>query len=218
MLAFNLWKKLKRRLRKGRRPLWALGGLGLLLFLAPIVLMSQPTVLHAAQQEDEYHQQGRAALARMSDDGVLKVVLRKQYVCGEEASVLGKLSAVAITKLLDEHPHWTIQLKGQEEALLTEKIEDLAEDCKGKVFFSLDKLGNFTLFEGPPAEEKVMRTFFQLDMSYMESSLPKEQLQALAKGIRICDVDEYHSMLSSYSEFAMRGPRSKRVMNSTHHD
>lgn len=217
MLAFNLWKKLKRRLRKGRRPLWALGGL-LLLVVVPIHLTIQPAVLHAAQlEEDEHRLQDRSALAQLNADDMLEIVLRKHYLCGEEAIELGTMTARTVGKLLNRHPEWTIHLSGQGEATLTERIEDLSDSCKGRVFFSLDKLGNLTLFEGPPAEDKAMRTFFQLDMSYMESSLPKEQLQALADGIRIRDVGEYYSMLSSYSEFAIE-PHSKRVLNPASHD
>ncbi|WP_205417309.1 BofC C-terminal domain-containing protein, partial [Klebsiella pneumoniae] len=52
-------------------------------------------------------------------------------------------------------------------------------------------------YQGEPDEEKVIRTFFQLDVGTMESSLPEGVLEQLHKGIRIQDVDEYNSVLST---------------------
>jgi forespore regulator of the sigma-K checkpoint len=54
-----------------------------------------------------------------------------------------------------------------------------------------------------PAADNVIRTFFQLDIRYLESSLPKETLKQLQDGIRITDMAEYNSVLSTFSDYAM---------------
>ena len=47
-----------------------------------------------------------------------------------------------------------------------------------------------------------MRTFFQLDVGSMESSLPRDVIQRLEEGIRIQDMEEYNSVLSTFSDYA----------------
>nr|WP_246427575.1 BofC C-terminal domain-containing protein [Paenibacillus phyllosphaerae] len=93
-------------------------------------------------------------------------------------------------------------------------IDDLSDACKESATFGVDKSGNLSLFDGPPKKEKVLRTFFQLDVNFMESSLPKEQVEQLTTGIRVTDKDEYNSVLSTFSDYAVG--RSERVMKSTY--
>jgi forespore regulator of the sigma-K checkpoint len=56
----------------------------------------------------------------------------------------------------------------------------------------------------------VVRTFFQLDVRSLESSLSKERLHELAGGIRVSDKNEYNSVLSTYSDYALQ--KSRGVM------
>ncbi|XEC97692.1 BofC C-terminal domain-containing protein [Paenibacillus tarimensis] len=148
-MTFSLWKQVKRRLRRRRRPLWTLGTFLIGVFAAALWYSS---IAYSA----ELHQP-----AAMNDN--------------------------------------------------IESFDELQEVWKKNAFFGLDKLGNLSLFDGPPADEKVIRTFFQLDVTYMESSLPKEQIDSLNRGIPVNDLAEYNSVLSTFSEFAYQ-PSSEKVM------
>ncbi|MNW53303.1 hypothetical protein D3C74_308610 [compost metagenome] len=64
------------------------------------------------------------------------------------------------------------------------------------------------MFEGPPKNEKVIKTFFQLDVETMESALPNEVLKQLKQGIRVQDASEYNSVLSTFSDFALEQDQS----------
>lgn len=77
-------------------------------------------------------------------------------------------------------------------------------------YIGIDSNGNLSLFDGPPKQEKVIRTFFQLDVETMESALPSEVLNQLQAGIRIQDVDEYNSVLSTFSDYAL--PESDQML------
>lgn len=48
----------------------------------------------------------------------------------------------------------------------------------------------------------------------MESSLPQDKVDRLSEGIKITDMDEYNSVLSTYSDFAM--PANQKVMKPTY--
>jgi len=134
-----------------------------------------------------------------------EVVVRHSYVCGEEERSLGKLNVDEIYNLLNEHPSWKGQFEGQGKIVLNETIHDLSPACKQRAYMSLDKDGNLSLFDGPPEQDKVIKTFFQLDINSMESSLPDDALRHLYDGIRIQDIDEYNSVLSTFSDYAREG-------------
>ncbi|BFH61195.1 BofC C-terminal domain-containing protein [Paenibacillus azoreducens] len=134
-----------------------------------------------------------------------EVVVRHSYVCGVEERALGKLNTDEIYNLLNEHPTWKGQFEGQGKVVLNETIPDLSPTCKQRAYMSMDKDGNLSLFDGPPEQEKVIRTFFQLDINSLESSLPEDALRHLYDGIRIQDIDEYNSVLSTFSDYARKG-------------
>lgn len=58
------------------------------------------------------------------------------------------------------------------------------------------------LFKGPPVQEKVLKTFFQMDMGSLKSSLPESIWKELHEGIRVQDIEEYNSVLSTFSDYA----------------
>lgn len=82
-------------------------------------------------------------------------------------------------------------------------IEPVDEKLSNDSYFGLDDHGNLSLFEGLPAEKKVVRSFFQLDIEYLESSLPQEIINQLYEGIQITDYAQYNSVLSTFSEYAI---------------
>ncbi|WP_162848540.1 BofC C-terminal domain-containing protein [Paenibacillus nanensis] len=207
MMTFSLWKQLKRRLRRSRKPLWTLGAVAFWITASigcGAAITAVPPVLYAKDQPSISE-----ALANRTD--AIPVILRRIYVCGEETESLGRLEGKGIVRLLMEHPEWSASLdRDGESVTVVEHIEDLSDYCKSHAYFGIDKNGNFSLFDGAPKEEKVLRTFFQLDIRFMESSLPDHQLEQLNQGIRVSDIDEYNSVLSTYSDYAME-PNEKAM-------
>ncbi|GAB6990936.1 BofC C-terminal domain-containing protein [Paenibacillus pini] len=134
-----------------------------------------------------------------------EVMIRKMYVCGLEEQHLGLLRSDEIYALINEHPSWNGHMDTKEKVWFDESISDLSPTCKQQAYMSLDKEGNLSLFDGPPKDEKVIKTFFQLDINSMESTLPDGALKHLYNGIRIQDMDEYNSVLSTFSDYAREG-------------
>lgn len=132
-----------------------------------------------------------------------EVILQKKYVCGEELQNLGLLSPSKVDELLTEHPDWSIALHPDGTVYMSQHISDLSPQCKKGAYFGLDEKGVFSLFDGLPAEKKVMRTFFQLNIQHLRSALPDDTISQLMKGIRVKDVDEYNSVLSTFADYAL---------------
>jgi len=209
MMEFSLWKNLKKRLKRKRRPVWMLGVI-MFCLLAGWLFIANKNVVSAAPKPSANHTSVIRELEKL--DGALSAKLRLVFVCGEESKMLGQLKSKEIVQLVLAHPEWKVMLN-QEQGTVTfeERIEDLSEHCKANAYMGVDKKGNLTLYDGAPKKEKVVRTFFQLDVRYMESSLPQDKLDQLTKGIRITDMEEYNSVLSTYSDYAIE--QNQKVMN-----
>ncbi len=141
-----------------------------------------------------------------------EVVLHIVYVCGEESESLGSLNPDEIASLLSLHPGWTASMEPNGISVrLERRVNDLSPHCKSHAYFGIDRSGHFSLYDGEPKDDRVMRTFFQLDIGYLESSLPAGQLQQLSRGIRVSDIEEYNSVLSTFSDYAIDdGTRDER--------
>ena len=153
-------------------------------------------------------------IATLSDmHAKVTVKLRRVYICGVESETIGSLSSADALQMMKLHPEWTAMLDEQGAVVMEQRIDDLSESCKRNAYFGLDKLGRLSLFDGAPKKEKVLRTFFQLDVNYMESSLPRERIDELVKGIRVTDKDAFNSVISTYSDYAVN--RTEKVMKRT---
>ena len=138
------------------------------------------------------------------------VTLQRKFVCGSEEETLGVMNPEEITSLAAANPDWEFAFTEEQTVVFTEYVDDLSESCKLNSYFGLDKQGNLTLFEGPPKEERVVRTFFQLDIEHLESALPTTVVKQLREGIRVTDIAEYNSVLSTFSDYAIE--ETEKVM------
>ncbi|WP_028547700.1 BofC C-terminal domain-containing protein [Paenibacillus sp. UNC451MF] len=131
---------------------------------------------------------------------------KKAYVCGEELQMLGRMTAAQILQYHKEHPALTVSIGEGGDVYFTEQIDDLSPQCKNNAYFGLDAKGNLSLFEGVPGSNQVLRTFFQLNIEFLESSLPRETVKQLYRGIPVNNLDEYNSVLSTFADFAVEEP------------
>lgn len=241
MFGFRVMKDLKKKLKRRRRPIWSLGmlaavflaasatGIGGAKLIQRAALDSADTALAPASESvgsesdkrsplpsSSYRQLSRSresALHSLADwKGDVEVTLRRTYWCGEEKRLLGRLTAAEASGLLRSRRDWDASFEKAGRLTLLENVEDLSPACRESAYIGLDADGNLTLYDGPPRKENVVRTFFQLDVKSLESSLSKERLRELIEGIKVSDRDEYNSVLSRFSDFAYR--KSAKVMRS----
>jgi len=209
MMTFSLWKQLKKKLKRKGRPLWSMCALSAILMVLISLLITAEHVEAMKSISDRVQNEVLPAadikvLQQLEQtEETLLVKLHRVFVCGEEEQMLGDLPPRQIINMLTQYPEWTAILNQDERSVLLEQhINDLSDYCKSNAYFGVDRQGNFSLFDGLPIKEKVMRTFFQIDIEYMESNLSQERVEQLTKGIRVNDIDEYNSVLSTFSDFA----------------
>lgn len=134
----------------------------------------------------------------------VSLILETHYLCGTETEHLQFHSNEDLQHWLDQQRQsWQIADKtGNTIILVREVDDDLAPLCKNEGYFGLSADGILTLYQGPPVENQVIQTFFRIDTQLLESKLPQSEILSLKSGIRISDVNEYLSVLSTYGEFA----------------
>jgi forespore regulator of the sigma-K checkpoint len=131
----------------------------------------------------------------------VKLTLKKAYVCGVEEEEQQTKMVASKDQIQKDYPDWQIVSNEGNTYTLEKNVQDLAPICKEKGYFGLSKSGVLTLFEGPPQDDKVIQTFFQINTKKLRSGLPPHELELLHQGIRIKDLAEYNSILSTYGEF-----------------
>ncbi|MFC5469459.1 BofC C-terminal domain-containing protein [Cohnella suwonensis] len=224
MSRFRIWKELKKSLKRKRRHVWSLGA-GAAVFLLAVLAgawMARAFVGHALgrpsapvgpavmiAEPDEQTIADPAGSPRATVLGELskrpgdvKLVLHRTYLCGDETRQLGRMTASEAAGLLKAHRNWEASLNEEGKLTVEEAVDDLSPACRQTSYMGIDKDGNLSLFDGPPWQEKVVRTFFQLDVDMMESRMSEERVRELSRGIRVSDKYEYDSVLSSLGEYA----------------
>jgi forespore regulator of the sigma-K checkpoint len=198
----NLIKQLKKQLKSGKRRLTL--GLIFLLFVAAYIGMGMSRDRHALQvmAAPELKQQQQVLKQIEKNAKEYEVFAQKEYVCGQETARIGKLSSAEISQYHKEHLQDQIKLTANQ-VYFIEQIEDLSAECKKNAFFGLDKDGRLSLFEGHPDKEQIIRTFFQLNVDHLKTSLPQGTFSQLMQGIPVSDLAEYNSVLSTFSDYAV---------------
>ncbi|MCD1258233.1 BofC C-terminal domain-containing protein [Paenibacillus athensensis] len=221
MRSFPFWKQLKKKLMRKRRGWLALAALLLLTTAAWRLTQAggwpgiDATAVSLGVTAEPQQTEQNARLAQAAEllkglDGARETYLRKSYVCGEESQRLGLWTAERMLEELGRHPDWTPSLDPGGKVTFTQQIDDLSPSCKDQAVFGIDADGNLSLFSGAPGKDNIIRTFFQLNIRHLESSLPRETVKQLHDGIRISDLAEYNSVLSTFSDYAVE--EDKRAM------
>ncbi|WP_243767238.1 BofC C-terminal domain-containing protein [Paenibacillus agricola] len=161
--------------------------------------ITQPSELKPMQTEEEIQ-----ALANKIKDRQ-KAFIRTVYVCGDELEPIGQMDAAEMLAYHKSNPYTVASLAADGSIHFVKTIEDLSPHCKENAYFGMDKGGNLSLFEGVPGtgEGNVIQTFFQLNIEHLESSLPRDAIKELYRGIQVRDLSEYNSVLSTFSDFAV---------------
>lgn len=131
----------------------------------------------------------------------IDLVLQRSYMCGQQDEEHKKLESDSIEDLLAEYSGWEIISIGPDKVVLHQQVNDLSPLCKENGYFGLTEDGTLTLFNGLPAEQKVIQTFYRIDTERMEASIPAAEIDLLRSGIRVGNLAEFNSILSTYGEF-----------------
>jgi forespore regulator of the sigma-K checkpoint len=131
----------------------------------------------------------------------VELILRRTYICGMKEEEKKQLTGSSLQQILARYAGWEIVSLEKEKLVLHKQVDDISPACKKNGYFGLTPEGILTLFYGLPKDNKVIQTFYQINTKRLEASLPPEEVALLKKGIRVRDLAEYNSILSTYGDF-----------------
>lgn len=132
-----------------------------------------------------------------------ELVLARTYLCGVKNEEHKPVAEDRLAEMMVEYNGWEIVSADSAKIILMKREQDIAPECKENGHFGLGTDGMLTLFHGLPAEQNVVQTFYRINTQKMEANLSKEEVESLRRGIRVRDLAEYNSVLSTYSEYQL---------------
>lgn len=162
-----------------------------------------------AEQEQTVGFQAEPKQENTSKGEPIQLRLLRTYLCGVKTEEQ-RQTEQTLAQVLAEHNGWEIVSAQEGHLVLHKMVNDLAPSCKENGYFGLSGDGFLTLFDGLPREQKIVQAFYPLDLEKMESSLPKAEVELLKQGIRVRDLAEYNSVLSTYDDFQRQSAADER--------
>ncbi|WP_051330753.1 BofC C-terminal domain-containing protein [Aneurinibacillus terranovensis] len=144
----------------------------------------------------------KGAADRQVSAQTIHVILKRNYLSGDTTRENRQEIVNSSSEILRKYHSWNFISQQGNQFVFEMKVNDISPACKKNGYFGINDNGMLALYNGEPEKRKVMQTFFPLDAQKLESSLPQDELLRLKNGIRISNVAEYNSILSTYSEFA----------------
>lgn len=132
-----------------------------------------------------------------------ELVLARSYLCGVKDEEHKPVAVDRLAEMMVEYNGWEIVTADPTKMILMKRENDIAPACKDNGHFGISTDGMLTLFNGLPEEHHVVQTFYRMNTKKMEASLSREEVEKLKRGIRVRDLAEYNSVLSTYGEFQL---------------
>lgn len=132
-----------------------------------------------------------------------ELVLARSYLCGVRDEEHKPIASNHLADAMADYKGWEIVAADPSKMILLKREQDISPECKENGHFGLSAEGILTLFHGVPANQEVVQAFYRIDTAKMEASLSREEVESLKRGIRVRDLAEYNSVLSTYGEFQL---------------
>lgn len=128
-----------------------------------------------------------------------KVVLQRVYLDGEMSEETHTESILAMEDFWVEYAGWQLVDQNNEEIILKKNESDISPLLKSNGFFGISEDGTFSIFNGKPEEQKIIQSFFHIDIEQLEVKIQEE----LVQGIPILNKNQYEKVLEVYKSYSL---------------
>jgi forespore regulator of the sigma-K checkpoint len=127
------------------------------------------------------------------------VILERIYLDGEVSEEIKEETILSMEDFWAEYSSWQLVNQDDEQVVFQKNIDDISPLLKANGYFGITDNGILTIFNGKPNSEKVIQSFFQIDLDKLES----HQHEELKNGIPIQSKDKYEKVLEVFKPFSM---------------
>lgn len=128
----------------------------------------------------------------------VKVILERVYLDGEISEEILEETILSMEDFWAEYAEWNLVDQNEAQVVFQQKIDDISPLLKINGYFGISDEGILNIYEGKPSEEKVIQSFFQINMKKLKS----HQQQQLENGIPVLSRDRYEQVLKMYKKYA----------------
>lgn len=129
-----------------------------------------------------------------------KVILQREYLDGELSEEKITELFWSIEELKNKYKGWKIIEQTKTHIVLHKKENDISPLLKANGYFGMTEDGTLSIYNGKPADDRIIHTFFQIDVGKLEVY----QQEELQHGIQIISKDQFNSLMKEYKEFAVQ--------------
>ena len=140
---------------------------------------------------------GAAAVPVENDQ--LQVILQREYLDGELSEEKITEWFWSIEEFKNKYRDWKIIEQTKDHIVLHKMENDISPLLKTNGYFGITKDGTLSIYNGKPEEDKIIHTFFQIDVGKLEVY----QQEELQQGIQIISKDQFNSLMKEYREYAV---------------
>lgn len=140
---------------------------------------------------------GAAAVPVENDQ--LQVILQREYLDGELSEEKITEWVWSIEEFKNKYRDWKIIEQTKDHIVLHKMENDISPLLKTNGYFGITKDGTLSIYKGKPEEDKIIHTFFQIDVGKLEVY----QQEELQQGIQIISKDQFNSLIKEYREYAV---------------
>lgn len=127
------------------------------------------------------------------------VILERLYLDGEVSEEIKEVTIQSMEDFWAEYASWQLIDQDEEQIVFQKNIDDISPLLKANGYFGITENGVLTIYNGKPSTEKVIQSFFQIDVKKLES----HQHEQLRKGIPIQSKDKYVEVLEVFKPFSV---------------
>lgn len=131
----------------------------------------------------------------------VNVILQQQYLDGNTSEKTVTETIWSMEDFWAQYRDWQLVDQKEGQMIFRKTIDDISPLLKANGYFGISEDGTLTIFKGLPAEsEEVIQSFFQIDISKLES----RQQEELKQGIPVVSKDHYIQVIESFKTLSIK--------------
>lgn len=131
----------------------------------------------------------------------VNVILQRQYLDGKTSEEVVTETIWSMEDFWAQYRDWQLVDQKEGQMIFRQTIDDISPLLKANGYFGISEDGTLTIFKGLPEQsEEVIQSFFQIDISKLES----RQQQELKKGIPVVSKDHYIQVIESFKTLSIK--------------
>lgn len=138
------------------------------------------------------------ATFQVGNPKTVKVILARIYLDGEVSEEIVEETILSMEDFWAEYADWDLIDLNEAQVVFQQKVDDISPLLKINGYFGVSAEGTLNIYEGKPSEEKVIQSFFQINLKKLKSHQQRE----LQDGIPVLSRDRYEEVLKMYKKYA----------------